>query len=305
MISLPSIVKIVEKKKNRVLLEIGPLYPGFGVTVGNSLRRVLLSSLPGAAITQVKIKGVLHEFSTIPGVQEDVISILMNLKKLRFKLFSEEPQTAQLKVSGEKEVLGSDLKIPIQVELASKDSHIATLTSKKASLEMEVKIEKGLGYVPVERRGKGKLEVGVIALDAIFTPMRNVAFRTENVRVGERTDFDKLFLEIETDGTITPEQAFKEASEILMAHFSFFSKKIEKGIAKVKEEKKELRKKIGIDEIGISERTANILKENNIKTVGGLMRKKEETLRNLKEIGNTSINEIKGALKDLGFELKK
>lgn len=303
MIDLPSIVKIVEKKDNWALVEIGPLYPGFGVTVGNSLRRVLLSSLPGAAITQARIKGVLHEFSTIPGVLEDVISILMNLKKLRFRLFSEEPQTAQLKVSGEKEVSGSDLKIPTQVELVNKDCHIATLTSKNASLEMEVKIEKGLGYVPVERRGKEKLELGVIALDAIFTPMRMVAFRTENVRVGERTDFDKLFLEIETDGTIAPEQALKEASEILMAHFSRLSEKIGEGVAKVKEEKKELRKKMVIDEMGVSERTANILKGNGIKTVAGLLRKKEEGLRNLKGIGDRSIKEIKKALKDLSFEL--
>ncbi len=305
MISLPSKVKIVEKKQNWILLEIEPLYPGFGVTIGNSLRRVLLSSLPGAAITQVKIKGVSHEFSTIPGVLEDVISILMNLKKLRFKVFSEEPQTGSLKVSGEKKVLGLDFKLPPQVELINKNFHIATLTLKNTSLEMEVKIEKGLGYFPAERREQEKLEPGVIILDAVFTPIRKVAFRTENVRVGKRTDFDKLLLEIETDGTLTPEQAFKEASKVLKNHFSCFSEKIDKGIKKEKEIEKDQQKKIEIDKLGISEKTINILKRNGIKSLGGLLRRKEETLRSLKGIGDKSIGEIKKALKDSGFELKK
>lgn len=305
MISLPSKVKIVEKKENWILLEIEPLYPGFGVTIGNSLRRVLLSSLPGAAITQVKIKGVSHEFSTIPGVLEDVISILMNLKKLRFKIFSEEPQTGSLKVSGGKKVLGLDFKLPPQVELINKDFHIATLTLKNTSLEMEVKIEKGLGYFPAEKREREKLEPGVIILDAVFTPIRKVAFRTENVRVGKRTDFDKLLLEIETDGTLSPEQAFKDASEVLKNHFSCFSEKIEKGIKKEKEVEKDQQKKIEIDKLGISEKTINVLKGNGIKSLGGLLRRKEETLRSLKGIGDKSIREIKKALKDLGFELKR
>lgn len=305
MISLPSKVKIVEKKENWILLEIEPLYPGFGVTIGNSLRRVLLSSLPGAAITQVKIKGVSHEFSTIPGVLEDVISILMNLKKLRFKIFSEEPQTGSLKVSGGKKVLGLDFKLPPQVELINKDFHIATLTLKNTSLEMEVKIEKGLGYFPAEKREREKLEPGVIILDAVFTPIRKVAFKTENVRVGKRTDFDKLLLEIETDGTLSPEQAFKDASEVLKNHFSCFSEKIEKGIKKEKEVEKDQQKKIEIDKLGISEKTINVLKGNGIKSLGGLLRRKEETLRSLKGIGDKSIREIKKALKDLGFELKR
>ena len=222
MISLPLQPKIIEKKGNFARFEIEGLYPGYGVTVGNSLRRVLLSSLPGAAITQIKIKGVPHEFSTIPGVLEDVILIMQNLKQLRFKIFTDEPQKATLKVKGEKEVKGSDFELPAQVELVNKDCHIATLTDKKAELEMEIQIEKGLGYSPREARKKEKLEIGAIPVDAIFTPTKRVSYKIENMRVGERTDFDRLFLEIETDGTISPEEAVFLASDILVKHFSLF-----------------------------------------------------------------------------------
>jgi len=223
MIPLPLLPKIIKKEKNKITFEIEALYPGYGVTIGNSLRRVLLSSLPGAAVTQVRIKGVHHEFSTIPGVLEDVISILLNLKQLRFKIFTDEPQKAILKVKGEKEVKGSDFELPSQIELVNKGAHICTLTEKKASLEMEIQIEKGRGYEKAEQRKRGKLEIGTIDLDAIFTPIRRVSYRTENMRVGERTDFDRLFLELETDGTISPEEPFSQASEILVKHFSLFA----------------------------------------------------------------------------------
>lgn len=310
MITLPSKIKMVGKEGSRAFFEIEPLYPGYGATIGNSLRRVLLSSLPGAAITQVRIKGVLHEFSTIPGVLEDVVSILMNLKKLRFRLFSEDPQVAQLKVSGEKEVLGSDFKLPAQVELLNKEALIATLTSKSASLDMEIKIERGLGYVSVERRQKEKLEPGVLALDAIFTPVIKVAFNTENVRVGERTDFDKLFLEIETDGTIIPEVALKESAEILRDHFALVLNKMEKGFEEQEEKvekkagKKPEKKDLEIDAIGISERTVNVLKDNRIKTLAGLISRKKESLQGMEGIGEKSVEEIEEALKKLGLKLK-
>ncbi|MBU4298908.1 DNA-directed RNA polymerase subunit alpha [Patescibacteria group bacterium] len=222
MIPLPNPPKIVKDKNNFAQFEIEGLYPGYGVTIGNSLRRVLFSSLEGAAVTQVKIKGVQHEFSTIPGVLEDVIDIILNLKKLRFKLFSEEPQKAILKVKGKKEVKGSDLELPAQVELVNKDAPICALTDKKSEVEMEIQITRGIGYEPIERRKKEKLGIGVIPLDAIFTPIRNVKFRVENMRVGKRTDFDHLFLDIETDGTLTPKEAFARASEILLKHFSLF-----------------------------------------------------------------------------------
>jgi DNA-directed RNA polymerase subunit alpha len=222
VIPLPLQPKVIEKKGNKAVFEIEALYPGYGVTIGNSLRRVLLSSLSGAAVTQMKIKGVPHEFSTIPGVLEDVIQIMLNLKQLRFKIYTEEPQKAILKVKGEKEVKGSDFEIPAQLELVNKDCHIATLTDKKAALEIEIQVEKGVGYLPRENRKKEELEIGTIPIDAIFTPIRKVAFRVENMRVGERTDFDKLFLEVETDGTISPETAFSQAADILVKHFSLF-----------------------------------------------------------------------------------
>jgi len=220
MIPLPLTPKIIKKEGNKATFAIEGLYPGYGVTIGNTMRRVLISSLPGAAATQMKIKGVPHEFSTIPGVLEDTIVIMLNLKQLRFKIFTDEPQKAILKVKGEKEVKGSDFNLPAQLELINKDCHIATLTAKSAELEIEIKIEKGIGYVSREARQKEKLEVGAIALDAIFTPIRRVSFKTENMRVGERTDFDKLFLEIETDGTVTPEDSFFQSAEILVKHFS-------------------------------------------------------------------------------------
>lgn len=222
MISLPSQPKIIEKKDNSAIFEIEGLYPGYGVTIGNSLRRVLLSSLPGSAITQVKIKGAQHEFSTLPGVREDVITILLNLKQLRFKLYTEEPQKARLSIKGVKTVKGSDFQLPSQAELMNKDTHVATLTAKSSELEIEILIENGLGYEPVEARRKGKLEIGTIALDAIFTPVRKISYRVENMRIGERTDYDRLFLELATDGTLTPEEAFQQAADILIKHLSLF-----------------------------------------------------------------------------------
>ena len=255
---LPKPLKIIKKEENKAVFEIEALYPGYGVTIGNSLRRVLLSSLKGAAITQVKIKGVSHEFSTIPGILEDVISIILNLKQLRFKLLINESQKAVLKVKGEKKVTGKDFKLPGQVELINKDCHIATLTTKSAELEMEIQIEKGIGYSPKEAREKAsvsaqeRLPIGVIPMDALFSPIKKVNYRIENLRVGERTDYDRLFLEVETDGIITPEQALQEALKILVSHFSIFmdeknvknkNKKEKVPIKKIKHEKTKKRKK--------------------------------------------------------------
>jgi len=240
MILLPKPPKVVSKKENSAIFEIEALYPAYGITIANSLRRVLLSSLPGAAITQIKIKGVQHEYSTIPGIAEDVITIVMNLKQLRFKVHTDEPVKAFLKIKGEKVVKGSDIKIPSQVELVNKSAHIATLSSKTANLDMEIQIEKGIGYEPVEsRKKKDKLEIGVIPVDAIFTPIKRVNYKVENMRVGERTDFDKVTLDITTDGTITPEHALFEASKILVDHFSLFANSLapkEPAPAKAKKE---------------------------------------------------------------------
>jgi len=248
MISYPKKPQIVEQKDNWAKFQIEDLYPGYGITVGNSLRRVLLSSLQGAAITQMKIANVPHEFSTIPGVLEDVILIMQNLKEVRFKIHGDESQVGTLKIKGQKEVKASDFKLSSEAELISDKCHIATLTSKTAELDLEVKIEKGVGYVPRETRKKEKLEIGAILLDAIFSPVQKVSFMVESMRVGDRTDFDRLFLEIETDGSMTPENALNQASEILVKHFSLFEieeikrneKKAvkEKAPAKNKKEKK-------------------------------------------------------------------
>jgi DNA-directed RNA polymerase subunit alpha len=224
MISLPKPPQVIDKKENQTSFIIEALYPGYGFTIGNALRRVLLSSLPGAAVAQVKIKGVDHEFTTLPGVLEDIVTICLNLKKLRFRLYSDEPQRATLSVHGEKKVTGADFKLPSQLELINKDLHIATLTDKKANLEMEILAKKGIGYEPREMREKEKLEIGQISLDAIYTPVRRVSYKVEDMRVGERTDFDRLFIEIETDGSITPEEALMQATEILIEHFSLIFK---------------------------------------------------------------------------------
>ncbi|MCK4781950.1 DNA-directed RNA polymerase subunit alpha [Candidatus Parcubacteria bacterium] len=242
MIPLPLKPKVTKTGENKACFEISALYPGYGTTIGNSLRRVLLSSLEGAAITQVKIKGVQHEFSTIPGVLEDIVMIINNLKKVRFKLYGDEPQIGIIKAKGEKEINGKDIELPSQVEVVNKDIHLAALTTKKAELEIEIQIEKGIGYEPAERRKKEKLEIGVIVLDAIFSSVKRISYKVENMRVGERTDFDKLILEIETDGAITPEQAFQQALEILIKHFSLFVDEKKEEIKEKKEEKEKPKK---------------------------------------------------------------
>ena len=220
MIPLFSKPKIISENGNRAVFEIESLYPGYGITVGNSLRRVLLSSLPGAAVTKMKIKDVAHEFSTIPGIYEDTIQIMLNLKKLRFKMFSDEPQKAVLRVKGEREAQGKDFSLPSQLELVNKDQKVATLTDKKAELEIEIQVEKGIGYMPREKRKGDKLAIGEILVDAIYGSVKKVGFQIENMRVGDRTDFDRLKLDIETDGTISPSAALSRAADILVRHFS-------------------------------------------------------------------------------------
>lgn len=211
-------VKVKEDEKSGIF-DIEGLYRGYGVTVGNALRRVLFSSLPGAAITRFKIKGVGHEFATIPGVVEDVVEFGLNLKQVRFRFYAEEPQILTLKVKGEKEVTAGDIKGNAQVEIQNPELHIATLTAKTAELDMELTVEKGLGYEPIENQKIERLPIGMIALDAVYSPIVNVNFRVENMRVGERTDYNKVRLEIETDGTISPSSALHKAVNILADHF--------------------------------------------------------------------------------------
>ena len=223
-ISLPLKPKVIKKDDNHAIFEIDNCYPGYGITIGNAFRRVLLSSLSGAAITAVKIKGVSHEFSTMPNVLEDVIQIILNLKQIRFKLNADiNEMKVELKINGEKEVKAKDIKVTSEIEVINKDAHIATLTSPKAKLEMEIEIGTGLGYVPVEQRRKEKLEIGAIALDAMYTPIKKVNYEVENMRVGDKTDFNRVKIDIETDGSIEPEKAFDRAANILLEQFGVFA----------------------------------------------------------------------------------
>ncbi len=223
MLQIPEQIKVLSRDGSKTTFEIAPLMPGYGATIANPLRRVLLSSLEGAAVTSVKIKGVDHEFSSLSGVLEDIIEIILNIKKIKFKLHTDGPVKLTLESKGEGIVTAGDIKLTSDVELINEDQHIATITDKKIGLSMELEIGKGVGYVPVEQRQKEKLAIGVIAVDAIFSPVKMVNFKIENVRVGQRIDFNKVIMEIETDGSITPEEALKKSSDILMDHFKLIS----------------------------------------------------------------------------------
>ena len=313
---LPSKPRIISEDAISGIYEIDGLYPGYGHTLGNSLRRIILSSLPGAAITSVKISGVSHEFSTIQGVKEDVITILLNLKKVRFKMLTDEPQTVTLSVKGGKTVTAADIKVPGQVEVLSKDAFIATITDKGTTLDIEMRIEKGLGYIPKDVHQKDKVDIGTIAVDAIFTPIRRVNYEVENMRVGDRTDHNRLKVSIETDGTLTPREALEKSIEIMINQLKsivgfkeeeFSSSEGGEGIeggAKGTEGEEEV-SKMKVESLDLSTRTANALAAANIRTVGGLSRKKEEDLLELEGLGEKGIQEIRRALGNLGLVLKE
>jgi DNA-directed RNA polymerase subunit alpha len=222
-ITAPYQPNYTELGANHGKLEIGGCYPGYGATLGNALRRILLSSLPGAAARSVKLKGVSHEFSTIPGVMEDVVQIILNMKQVRFRSHADEAVTVIVKAKGEGVVTASAIKCPSSIEVVNPDQVIATLTDKKAEFEMDITIDRGLGYIPVEAREEEEREIGEIAIDAIYTPIKRVNYEVENMRVGKRTDYDKITLEIVTDGTISPVEAFNQAVAILVAQFSVLS----------------------------------------------------------------------------------
>ncbi len=219
-IPLPTTVKVAESKKDWARIIIEPCYPGYGTTIGNTLRRVLLSSMAGSAITAVKIEGVEHEFSTIANVKEDAVAIILNLKLIRFKVHSDEPVQLMLNVKGERTVTAADFEGPSSVEIINEKQPVASLTDKSAELKMTIAVASGRGYVPVENREKEKLDVGWIAIDSIFTPMKTVNFTVENVRVGQITNYDRLILDVETDGSIKPEEAVAQSAKILVDHFS-------------------------------------------------------------------------------------
>lgn len=315
-ISLPLKPKIIERENNYAIFEIAPCYPGYGITLGNAFRRVLLSSLSGSAVTAIKVAGVDHDFSKIPGVMEDVIELMLNLKQLRLKIHSEGPIKLLLRVQGEKKVKAKHIQVPSDVEIINKDLHIAELTSKKANLEIEMQAEKGLGYVPVEQKPSDKTKIGTIALDAIFTPIRKVNFTIENMRVGKRTDFNRLLLEIETDGTITPNDAFIEAGKILVEHFKVFTKtevarakakapaKAKKAVKKAVKSKKTNFKDLFVEDLKISARTIKVLRDNRIKSVASLAKKSVEKLLSLSGMGEKGVKELKRESGKLGIVLE-
>lgn len=304
-IHLPEIETISEEK-TRATFAISPLYQGYGMTLGNSLRRVILSSLPGSAVTAVKIDGVAHEFSTIPHVKEDVIELILNLKQLRVKLHSDE-EFISLSASGAGEVKAGDIKGNANVEIANSELHIATLDSKQAKLDIEIKVEKGRGFVPVEKREGEKLGVGMIAVDALYAPIKKVRYNVEPTRVGQMTDLDRLVIEIETDGTISPREALEQASEVLVDHFLVVSGKDSVARKENGEEKKEgdnAAAKILIEEVNLSPRTTNALLNNELKTIEDILRLKDSELRQLKGFGAKAYDEIKDKLAELGFEMQ-
>jgi len=317
-IILPSKPRVVLEEQDKGVYEIDGLYPGYGHTLGNSLRRILLSSLPGAAVTRAKIEGASHEFSTIPGVREDVVAILLNLKKMRFKMLTDEPQIVKIKTKGAKVVKAEDADLPGQVEIANPDLVIATLTDKSSVFEAELTVEKGLGYVMRDVLQKEKAQVGEMVLDAVFTPMRRVNYEVENMRVGDRTDFNRLRLTIQTDDTITPHDALEEAIRIMINQLKAIVGFQEEEVAETHPDKSEPeetgsadagdqsedKNKMRIEDLDLSERIVKALSEASIRTVGGLVRRTSKDLMGLEGIGDKAITELKRAVGKLGLTLK-
>lgn len=315
---LPSKPKIIEEGPKKGVFEIDGLYPGYGHTLGNSLRRIVLSSLPGAAITSIKIKGVNHEFSTLSGLKEDILLLVLNLKKVRVEMISDEPQTLTLKSKGIKEVTAGDITKSGQISILNPELHLASVTDKNAELDIEITIEKGLGYVPKEVLQKNKMDIGAIALDARFSPIERVSYEVENMRVGDRTDFNRLKMVIETDGTIAPKRALEKSIEIMINQLkaivgfketaSFLiedeGETMSDGDSSENKEDMEDILKTRIESLDLSSRTVNALINGNIRTVGGLARKKEKDILNIEGLGSKGVEEIKKTLLANGITLK-
>lgn len=301
-IHLPEI-KTVKKEGNLALFEIEPLYPGYGMTLGNSLRRVILSSLPGAAVTAVKIDGASHEFSTLPNIKEDVVEILLNLKRLCVKSFADEEQVLILDASGQGVVTAKQFEKNPNIEVIDPGHVIATLDNKNAKLRMELRIGKGRGYVPVEKRDGGKLGIDVIAVDALYSPIRRVKYNVESTRVGQMTDLDRLMFEVETNGVISPEEAIAQASEILVDHFLVLSGKeaVSRKCEEIELETIDPGNDILIEEINLSPRTTNALMNNDIKTIADILKLNDNELKTLKGFGSKAFDEVREKVAELGL----
>src|SRR5438132_6913781 len=299
-------VREIESSADYGKFEIEPLEPGFGVTLGNSLRRVLLSSLPGAAITSVSIDGVAHEFSAIPQVREDVTEILLNVKEINVVSHTDDPVRLTLDVRGPKAVSAGDIETPSDVEVRNPEQHIATLDGPRAALRMDLTVERGKGYVTAERNKKEGQPIGVIPIDAIFTPVVKANFLIEKTRVGQETDWDKLILEVWTDGTIVPDQAISEAAKQFTSHLGLFTRFTERiKDADVPQQKgNDLSSRLAdvpIEDLDLSVRALNCLKANEITKVGQLVALREEDLLSLRNFGRKSLDEIKEKLVQRGF----
>ncbi|OHA93302.1 MAG: DNA-directed RNA polymerase subunit alpha [Candidatus Zambryskibacteria bacterium RIFCSPHIGHO2_12_FULL_38_34] len=318
---LPSKPKVVREEGNKGIYEIDGFYPGYGFTIGNSLRRIILSSLPGAAITSVKIAGVEHEFSSIKGIKEDVVMIMLNLKRIRIKILSNESQTLTIKAKGVKTVTAKDIEAPGQVEIINPELVIATLTDKDSELNIEITVEKGLGFVSRDMLGKNKVDIGTIVLDANFTPIIRVNYEVENMRVGDRTDFNRLRISIETDGSISPKEALEKSIYIMMEQLKAIvgfketedlsEKDTSTGSTETSDEKNDSAQKTDseflktrIENLNLSARTLNALSSANIRTIGGLARKREKDILEIEGLGAKGVAEIKRVLGEHGITLK-
>ena len=319
VIVLPSKPKVVLDEGNKGIFEIDGFYPGFGYTVGNSLRRIILSSLPGAAVTSMKINGVDHEFSSIKGVKEDVVMIMLNLKKLRIRMITDEPQTLTLKAKGVKEVTAGDIEVPGQIEIMNPELLIATLTDKDSELEMEMTVEKGLGFISRDLSNRNKVDIGTIVLDANFTPIRRVSYEVENMRVGDRTDFNRLRISLETDGSISPKESLEKSINIMIEQLKaitgfedkeeIVNESVSDSETAEEENESNAQKmdpeflKTRIENLELSTRTMNALSSANIRTIGGLARKKKDILE-IEGLGAKGVAEIKRVLAEHGITLK-
>ena len=297
-----------DKKYGRFVVE--PLERGYGITLGNSLRRIMLSSLPGAAVSQVKIEGVLHEFSSIEGVKEDVTEIIMNIKSLAIRNNSDtnEPKTAYIEYEGEGVVKASDIQVDQDIEILNPDQVIATLSGKNTKLYVELTITKGRGYISADKNKSDDLPIGVIAVDSIYTPVERVNVTVENTRVGQITDFDKLTLDVYTNGTLVPDEAVSLAAKVLSEHLSLFidlseNAKTAEIMVEKEEDEKEKVLEMSIDELELSVRSYNCLKRAGINTVEELTNKTSEDMMKVRNLGRKSFEEVLAKLKELGLQL--
>jgi DNA-directed RNA polymerase subunit alpha len=315
-VTLPSKPRVVKEEDNKGVFEIDGLYPGYGHTLGNSLRRIILSSLPGAAITQVKIDGVEHEFSSLAGVKEDVITILLNLRRVRLQMHSEEPLTVALKKKGTGLITAADIEAPSQIEILNPEQPIAEITNKSTELVIEMTVERGLGYVPRDVHQTDKVEIGTIAMDAVFTPIRRANYEVENMRVGDRTDYNRLRLIVETDGTYSPREAMEKSIEIMIhqlkAVIGFQEEHTEAPAPEAEAETESTEAepdpevlKTRIETLDLTSRTLQALEDASIRTIGGLVRKKKDDILGLEGIGPKGVVEIEELLVKMNLKLEE